>query len=402
MLASLHFLAALKPQRLSLPFVMVPFVLLLGAMFPLAGCNRLPKFEDKRPVYVVSKQVSLRDRVAAVSNHTGVVVNGQRVMVIEEGRRFLRVRTDKNEIGWLEERTVIDQKAFDGFQQLAKDHENDPVVSHATLRDALYMHLTPGRDTERFYLLQEGAKLELLERTSVEKPATPGGVGPVRRPASAAQQKQLDAKAEAQAAKSGESPKAEEPAPPPTLPREDWWLVRDEQKRYGWIVSHRLDVDLPQEIAGYSEGQRIVGAYVLRTVFDPDLNTPDHKVQEYLTVENAYKDGLPYDFDQVRIFTWNMKKHRYETAFRQRNLYGYLPVTVQAGDKPTFSLQLSINGVVKVDPATGVTRPVSWIPFNFEMDGQMVRKLTNAQIPSFKPAEDLNKKDKDKAKKKRR
>ena len=186
---------------------------------------------------------------------------------------------------------------------------------------------------------------------------------------------------------------------PPALTREDWWLVRDEQKHYGWIVSHRLDVDLPQEIAGYSEGQRIVGAYVLRTVIDPDLNTPDHKVQEYLTVENAYKDGLPYDYDQVRIFTWNMKRHRYETAFRQRNLYGYLPVTVQAGEKPTFSLQLSINGVVKVDPVTGVTRPVSWIPFNFEMDGQMVRKVTNAPLPTFKPPEDPDKKEKAKKKK---
>ena len=49
-------------------------------------------------------------------------------------------------------------------------------------------------------------------------------------------------------------------------------------------------------------------------------------VPEYVSVTNAYKDGLPYDFDQVRVFTWNVKKHRYETAYRQRNLEGLLPV----------------------------------------------------------------------------
>ena len=48
-------------------------------------------------------------------------------------------------------------------------------------------------------------------------------------------------------------------------------------------------------------------------------------VPEYVSVTNAYKDGLPYDFDQVRVFTWNVKKHRYETAYRQRNLEGLSP-----------------------------------------------------------------------------
>ncbi len=145
---------------------------------------------------------------------------------------------------------------------------------------------------------------------------------------------------------------------------EDWWLVRDSQGQVGWLLARRLDVDVPDEIAGYSEGQKIVGAYVLTKVNDPDSSLPEKQVPEYVSVTNAYKDGLPYDFDQVRVFTWNVKKHRYETAYRQRNIEGYLPVTISQGKTakgqpvPVFSFTVATSDAVKVDPLTGAARPV--------------------------------------------
>ena len=118
-------------------------------------------------------------------------------------------------------------------------------------------------------------------------------------------------------------------------------------------------------LRGYSEGQKIVGAYVLTKVYDPESSLPDKLVPEYVSVTNAYKDGLPYDFDQVRVFTWNVKKHRYETAYRQRNLEGYLPVTIsqsknaQGQPVPVFSITVATSDAVKVDPLTGAARPAA-------------------------------------------
>ena len=325
----------------------------------------------------------LRDRVAAVSNRVAEVVNGQPLEVLEHGRRFLKVKTQTNEIGWIPERAVIDSKTYDGFVQLANQHKDDPVVANGTLRDEMYLHVSPGRDTDRFYLLAENAKVQMLVRASVPKTRLPvKAVGVSHRAPEAA--KANGAKPVRADDKAAREPVPIEPLPgepetPPVI-MEDWWLVRDTHGRAGWVLGNHVDVDVPDDIAQYAEGQRIVGAYVIAKVTDSDATTPTREIPEYVTVLSPPKSGLPFDFDQVRVFTWSLKHHRYETAYRLHPIEGYLPVritseTAPGGTEPVFSFQISSSPNVAIDADTGIARPAAPRTISFAMRDTQVRRI---------------------------
>lgn len=375
-------------------------VLLLLALLAMSGCKRIGQHTKLDTVYVVAEQTYLRDRVAAVSTRVAVVANGDPLEVVERGRRFLKVKTAKGEVGWIEQHLVIEEPVFQQFVQLKQQHEHDPVVATGVLRDALYLHLKPGRDSERFYLLPENDKLQLLVRASVPK-QVPGYLPPPKpvKPAVALRGKPAapqPGKAPNAKPDSGKiSPVSGTAAPKntPQVPMEDWWLVRDGQGKIGWLLARRMDVDVPDEIGGYSEGQRMVGAYLLTKVYDAESNLPDKQVPIYLAVLNAYKDGLPYDFDQIRVFTWNVRKHRYETAYRQRNLEGYLPVQVtqEKVDKgppvPVFAIRVATGDAVVADAQSGVAQPTQTETLRFALEGPIVKRISpQTMLPLAAPA----------------
>lgn len=249
-------------------------------------------------------------------NRVGNVKNGERVEIIDREKRFARVRTASGIEGWIEQRYLVDQKTFDGLQKLTQDNVNDPVQAPGVLRNETNLHITPGRETEHLYQLASGAKVAILKRATAEKQLV---AAPVARPIAG-------------------KPGAKTPTGPVL---EDWWLVRDDQNRVGWVLSRMVDVDVPLEIAQYAEGQRFVAFFALNEVPDGDK-----KVPQYLCLLTEPHDGSSYDYDQVRVFTWNVKKHRYETAYREHGLDGVLPVTVthesfdKEGTLPVFILRV--------------------------------------------------------------
>ena len=308
-----------------------------AALVALPACSR-GRHRVLEVAYVSAPQAALRDQVSAVYNRVGNVKNGERVEVLEREKRFARVRTGSGIEGWIEQRYLVDQKTFDALQKLTQDNQNDPVQAPGTLRNETNLHVTPGRETEHLYQLAAGAKVSILKRATAEKQmAAP----PVTRAAAS----------KASAGKPG----AEEPEPI----LEDWFLVRDDQRRVGWVLTRMVDVDAPIDIAQYAEGQRIVAFFVLNEVPDGDK-----KVPQYLCVLTEPHDGLPYDYDQIRVFTWNTRRHRYETAYREHRLDGVMPVTVttesfdKEGVLPVFTLHVKDDSGNVMDRKYKLNTPI--------------------------------------------
>ena len=338
---------------------------LLLCVFLLSACGHVAGKQDE-VLYVTAPQTFLRDRVAPVYAKTGTVRNGDRVVVLEHGKRWERVRNVRGEEGWLQDRNLVGENVFTGFQQIYRDHQKDPVQARGILRSDFRLHLTPGRDTDRLFLLKEGDKVDLLQRTSVAKAASSAPPPPVTSPAE--KQDVTEAvKEEEREYKGKEKPPGspstatKKPAPvekltpkekaqrekllaaAPAVPMEDWWLVRDAQGHAGWILARMADVDVPLEIAQYAEGQRIVAFFPLTTVRDSETKQDE---PYYLVLLTEPKDGMPFDYNQVRVFSWNLRRHRYETAYRDRNIFGLLPVNVghdtfeKLGVEPTFAIRV--------------------------------------------------------------
>jgi SH3-like domain-containing protein len=392
-----------KPRRRIHAFA---FAFVTLATLTLSGCSYFRQKAADRYVYVTARQVFLRDRVAAVSNRTGTATNGEKLVVLDRTRRAIKVRTPRGEVGWVEEKLTADQKTADQFETLHEAHASDPIVATATARDEVYLHAAPGRETERFYRLAEGDSLSLLARATILKGGTPAP-GAAKQPAAPTSPVAPSAVSD--------DPATVAVAPPPP-PREDWWLVRNNKGQTGWIYSHMIDVSAPDALARYAEGQRIVGAYILATVDDPESGILDNgnavtRIPEYVTLLSPYKAGLPYDFDQVRVYYWNTKKHRYETAFREQHVVGYLPISIGTmKDKygkgalaeatlPSFTYKV-LSGAAPIptpDPVTGLVKPAQLIDKTYRLEGNLCRRILPPNTPVPLEAHPVAEAPKDKA-----
>jgi hypothetical protein len=86
------------------------------------------------------------------------------------------------------------------------------------------------------------------------------------------------------------------------------------------------------------------------------------QINWYIVGERKPSADPNIDFQGIRVFTWNMKKHRYETAFRTK-MRGVYPLEIgQEGVNPTFRVhELADDGTTK-------------IPRDFVMYGVIVRQ----------------------------
>jgi hypothetical protein len=121
-----------------------------------------------------------------------------------------------------------------------------------------------------------------------------------------------------------EAPPAEEDIDEKTpAPLDEWSLVRTASGQSGWVLTRRLVMAIPDDVAQYAEGHRIVSYFPLG-----EVRAGGEKKTTWLwTTIGASTQA--YDFDSFRVFVWSQRHHHYETAYIERNLKGYAPVLLR-------------------------------------------------------------------------
>ncbi len=341
--------------------------MMLGA-FEVACSSHSPQ-PSTGIAYAGPATLNLRKDLASKSVNVGSAKHGERLDILEVRRRFARVRTSQGVEGWTDENLLLTQPQMDDLHRLAESAAKLPSQGTATVYDALNMHAEPSRPSPSFYQIPESGSVEVIgHRVAPRYPAAAPPPVPVRR-ASAPARKSKPRSANGLGAPPTPAPPApprnwqqlsrphasdlpgyNHPAPGASAALDDWSLVRMKESRdpkadikadikVGWVLSRMLSMSIPDEVAQYAEGHRITAYVALGEIRDKDRN--ETKPNWLWTTSSLTQ--VPFEFDSFRVFVWSTRRHRYETAYIERNVKGYYPVETQSvpgQDEKAFSLVL--------------------------------------------------------------
>lgn len=270
------------------------------------------------PVYVASHELALLAELSPEADVVARVYHGDKLRVVERRRRFVKVRTADGAEGWADGHALLSGEEMSRLRRLARHAEGLSSHGAATAFDALNVHTAPHRQAPSFFQLREGERVEVVAyRLEARAPY---------RPASA--DRDLFPR-----------PAWRLPADwvPPPEGADEWALVRIPDGRAGWVLARMLVMAIPDEVAQYAEGHRITSYFALGSVRD---GGQERHHWLWTTRAAALK---PYDYDSFRVFVWNPRRRRYETAHIERNLTGFFPVEVRALDGGPVRFTLTVR-----------------------------------------------------------
>ncbi len=292
-----------------------------------------PKHEVLDAAYVSERSVTLWSSVAQVREQLGVLLYGDRVDVLGRRNENVKVRTGTGLIGWVDGRYLMEPELWQRSAKLLQQASAIPVQARGRTKVPTNLRVEPGRNEPRLYQFSRNVPVEIVGRATADWVQVPD-----------------------------EKESASEPT---ETKKEDWFLVRGTATRppgegvvrnsaittttqpgdqtipiAGWVVARFVSLDLPDAVREGTESANIrpLAWFELNRVTDGDGEHP-----QYLVAGARGPEGLPCDFTSLRVFTWNARKTRYETAFIDNNLCGSFPIRVgkDAKGQPEFRFYLS-------------------------------------------------------------
>jgi hypothetical protein len=289
-----------------------------------------PKHESIGQAYISERSVTLWSGIAQVREQMGVLLYGDHVDVLARRNDYVKVRNAVGLTGWVDARYLMEPELWQRTEKLLQQSKSMTVQARGRTKVPTNLRVAPGRTEHRVYQFSRGAPVEILGRAVADWVQNPE--------------------------------EKESSAEPETSKKEDWFFVRAVATRppgegsvrnsaattttqpgdqtvpiAGWVVARFVSLDLPDAVRDGTNtaNVRAIAWFELNRVKDPEGEHP-----QYLVAGTRGSEGQPCDFTTLRVFTWNQKKARYETAFIENDLCGALPITLSKGPKgePEFRL----------------------------------------------------------------
>ncbi len=330
----------------------------------LGACGGRVAPKDRTPsigqAYVGPTTLNIRQELNPKTATVATLKHGDKLDILENRRRFVRVRTQQGVVGWTDAHQLLMPDQMSDLDRMALEAKKMPSAGVASVFEALNMHADPSRTSPGFEQLKEGTKVDVLAHKLVPRvpQAPPPILAPVPKPKAVRRRSRdkdksgkpppppmpaapLPPKNWVEMSKTEEerSDRAREPAKPnepkKPIPMEDWYLIRTKEGKAGWVLARMVNMAIPDEVAQYAEGHRITSYASLGKVND------DGTIKDNWLWTTIRRGSERYEFDSFRVFVWSKRHHRYETAYVLRNVTGYYPIEVNtsSGD-PTFALVL--------------------------------------------------------------
>lgn len=299
--------------------IAVPLLALVG----LAAWMLRPRRETLGEAFVSEKAAPLLSSIAQVREQIGMLHYGERVDVVGKRNDYVKVRTNSGTVGWVASGQLMEPALWQRSIKLLEQTQGMPVQARGRTKKSTNLHVQPGRTERRLYQFGRNAPVEIVGRAVADW---------------------------VQAADEKDAPNE-----PQETKKEDWFLIRGVATRppgeaaaraaetsnttqpgdqtapiAGWVVARFVELDLPEPVreGAASANIRPLAWFELNRVSDPSGDK-----SQYLVAASRGPEGQVCDFTALRVYTWYLKKSRYETAFIENDLCGQLPIRLDKGPK---------------------------------------------------------------------
>lgn len=276
-------------------------VILLLSTMALAACgpSEEPAIDQAT---VTARFAAVRQRNSSTAPTVLTLEPGDHVEVLQKQGDWYRVRVGDRQ-GWMQHSTIVTTSTQERIREAVSAAQGQVPQNTATLASDGNLRVEPGRTTEIVRRLPAGTPIEVLDRITLPRKDSPG--------------------------------------------KFDVWLkVRPAPAEVGWMLSSLVQFSVPPEISQYTEDYIYSAVQTLTQVEDNIAGL----VHWYIVGERRPGYDPQLDFEGIRVFTWNQKKQRYETAYRSK-LRGVYPLEVgQDEGRPSFRIyELAADGKTKVE-----------------------------------------------------